>query len=61
MIENKEVNEKQPSKRRKINAKKNDIKQFMSIKSNDISDILSPEFRAALGKIDEGFDIFIFF
>jgi DNA replication protein DnaC len=60
MIENKEVNEKKPSKRRKFAGKKNNIQQFMSIKNSDISDMLSPAFKLALGKIDEGFDIFIF-
>lgn len=60
MIENNAVNEKTLNKRRKINGKKNSIHQFMSIKRADISDVLSQNFRLALGKIDEGFDIFIY-
>ena len=40
--------------------KKNSIKQFMMIKQGDISDMLSPAFKNALGKIEEGFDIFIY-
>jgi hypothetical protein len=60
MIENKEVIEKRPAKRRKLSGKKLSIQQFMAIKHNDISDILSPEFKDALGEIDDGWDIFIF-
>lgn len=60
MIENKEVIEKRPAKRRKITGNHRPIHQFMNAKHTDISHVLSPTFRAALGKIDEGFDIFIF-
>lgn len=60
MIENKEFEEKKAFKRRKFAGKKNNIQQFMSIKNSDISDMLSDKFKLSLGKIDEGFDIFIF-
>lgn len=45
---------------KKRNFKKNPIKQFMMIKHQDVSEMLPPEFKDALGKIEEGFDIFIF-
>lgn len=60
MIENKGLEEKTPSKRRKLTGKNSPIKQFMMVKRSDISEMLSPEFLNCLGKIDEGFDIFIF-
>lgn len=71
MIENKGIEEKTGSEnetitprkrpvRRKLSGKKLSVQQFMQIKHNDISHILSPEMKAALGKIDDGFDVFIF-
>lgn len=60
MIENKEIEEKRLLKRKKIVGKKNNIQQFMNQKFNDISDVLSDPFKRALGKIDAGFDVFIF-
>ncbi len=60
MIENKGVEQKTLCKRRKLTGKKISIQQFMQIKHNDISHILSPQMRASLGAIDDGFDVFIF-
>jgi hypothetical protein len=60
VTENKEVEVKKPSKRRKLTGKKISVQQFMQMKHNDISDMLSDAMRESLGGIDDGFDIFIF-
>src|SRR5690348_2779716 len=54
------INEKPLYKRRKLSGENCAIHHFMTQKKADISDILSENFRLALGRIDEGFDIFIY-
>jgi len=54
------INEKPLYKRRKLSGKNCAIHHFMTQKKADISDMLSENFRLALGRIDEGFDIFIY-
>jgi|ERR1035437_1752975 KaiC/GvpD/RAD55 family RecA-like ATPase len=56
----KEPKQKKHILRRKLSGKKLSVQHFMKKKHIDISNSLSPELQENLGKIDEGFDMFIF-
>ena len=60
MFENQATEQKPVKQKRKLKGKKLSMRQFMQMKFTDISHLLSDELRAALGQIEEGFDLFIF-